>query len=323
MSRWNKIRATAQSVLDMIGNTPLVRLRNIGNTEGFIAVKAEFTNPSGSHKDRIYLRMIEEAEKRGDLLKGMTIIECSTGNAGTACTMIGTLKGYNVIVVMPEGMSEERKKLIRAYGGSIIFTPGAESDQDLSMRKIEEMLEREKKHEYYYPNQFDNPDNVLAHYESTGPEIWDQSEGKVDIFLAATGSGATLTGVGRYLREQNPSVKLFAVEPAECPMLTKRRWGSHEIQGIGDGFVPRNLDLSLINGVIVTSSEESLEMARRLAREEGLLVGVSSGCNVAAALKIRKAYPNARIITMANDSGQRYFSSPLFGVEKHIEIPLP
>ncbi|HSW09763.1 MAG TPA: PLP-dependent cysteine synthase family protein [Bacillota bacterium] len=310
----------ARSVLDLIGQTPLVRITPEGERPAVVA-KAEFANPTGSHKDRIYACMIEEAERRGDLKPGKVIIEGSTGNAGTACAMIGGLKGYRVIVVMPEGMSDERKKLIRAMGAEIIFTPGGESDQDLSLRRIEAMV-AEAPDRYWYPCQFDNPDNPLAHYRSTAPELWEQTLGNIDAFLAAVGSGGTLTGVGRYLKERHPAIKLYAVEPEECPTLSSRRWGSHDIQGIGDGFVPVNLALDLVDGVITVSSQEAIATARRVCREQGLVVGISTGCNLAAAAKLAKRHPSlGAIATMLFDTGHKYYTSPLFGARKEMEVP--
>lgn len=312
----------ARNMLYAIGKTPLVRLRKV--TRGLkprILCKIEYFSPSGSLKDRIYFEMITRAEERGDLKKGMTILECSTGNAGIACSFVGALKGYKVIIVMPAGMSEERKKIIRAYGATIIETPGGESDVDLSIQKLREFKSKEPG-KYWEPAQFDNPDNIAAHYKTTGPEIWKQSRGKVDIFVASQGTGGTLTGVGRFLREQNPNVKLFAVEPAECPLLSKRVWGGHAIEGIGDGFVPRNLDVSMLTGIVTTTSQEAIEMAKNLALKEGVFCGISSGCNIAAAIKLAKRFPEAKnIVTMINDTGQRYFSTALCGEVKHVEIP--
>lgn len=251
----------------------------------------------------------------------MTIIETTTGNAGIACAFVGKLLGYNVVIVMPADMSEERKKIMRAYGAEIIETPGGESDVDLCLEKTKE-IKAANPGRYWEPNQYGNPDNINAHFKTTGPEIWEQTNGKIDIFLAAQGTGGTLTGVGRYLKKMKQSVKLFAVEPTEAPMLSKRVWGSHKIEGIGDGFVPYNLDLSILDGIVTTTSDEAIQFARRLALEEGLFCGISSGCNVAAALKVAKKYPAAKtIVTMINDTGQRYFSTELCGEFKKIEIP--
>ncbi|MDQ7794330.1 MAG: cysteine synthase family protein [bacterium] len=311
----------AESVFDLIGNTPLVRVTVADDPNVVVLGKAEFMNPTGSHKDRIYLRMIQDAEQRGELEPGTTIIEGSTGNAGAACAMVGGLKGYRVVVVMPEGMSEERKKLIRALGAEIVFTPGGESDQDLSLREIERRVAAEPG-KYWYPCQFENPDNPLAHYDGTAPELWEQCGGTIDLFVAAVGSGGTLTGVGRYLKERRPGVRLYAVEPEECPILSSRRWGSHDIQGIGDGFVPRNLDLSLLDGVVRVSSDEAIAMSRQVCREQGLLVGISTGANLAAAAKLAGHYPRIGVIaTVLFDTGHKYYTSPLFGVCRPVAVP--
>jgi len=314
----------AESILDTIGNTPLMKLSRIPKKEGIeaeILVKLEFFNPTGSLKDRIYKEMIQTAIEKGELKEGMEIIEASTGNAGIACAFIGRIMGYKVTVVMPEGMSEERKQLIRAFGGELLLTPGGESDVDLCLKKIEDLM-RQNPGRYWFPNQFTNPNNPLAHYRTTGPEIWEQTGGKVDCFVAAQGTGGTLTGVGRYLRERKPNVRLYAVEPSEAPILAHRRWGVHKIEGIGDGFVPKNLDLSIIDGVITVSSEEAIEMTRRLMREEGIFCGISSGCNVVAAIKLARKHPELkRIATMINDSGNRYFSTEVFGVKKELRTP--
>lgn len=265
--------------------------------------------------------MIARAIKKGNLKLGMKIVEVSTGNAGISCAFIGTLLGYEVTIVMPTGMSEERKKIIRALGGEIIETPGGESDVDLSYKKAKQLVE-ENPGKYWLPDQFSNPDAVLAHYETTAVEIWKQTEGKVDALVLAQGTGSTLTGVGRYLKERNPSIKIYAVEPREASLLSRRRWGSHRIEGIGDGFIPRNLDLSILNGVVTVSSEEAIEMAKELIKKEKLLAGISSGANIAAVIKVAKKHPELKhIITMLNDTATRYFTTLLFGVEKKLEIP--
>jgi cysteine synthase A len=320
--QWDKNRVVAKNIFELIGRTPLLELTNI--TKGIkpkILAKIEYFSPTGSLKDRIYYEMIIQAEEAGILKPGMTIIETSTGNAGIACTFIGGLRGYPVSIVMPKGMSEERKKLIRAYGGSIIETPGGESDVDLSLQKTKEIMAQDPDR-YWQPSQFGNPNNITAHYTTTSPEIWEQTEGQVEAFVASQGTGGTLTGIGRFLREKNPEVSLFAVEPSEAPILAKREWGSHKIEGIGDGFVPVNLDLSILTGIVTTTSQEALDMARRLALKEGLFCGISSGCNVAACLKVAKRFPNIKaIVTMINDTGQRYFTTELCGEAKHVDIP--
>ena len=312
------------SVLDVIGNTPTIRLSKIPAQEKVRAEifgKLEAFNPTESLKDRIYKEMILGAVRRGDLKPGMEILEASTGNAGIACAFIGARLGYRVTIVMPEGMSDERKKMIRAFGGELVLTPGAESDVDLCLDKIDELLKKNPG-KYWVPAQFSNPDNPKAHYKSTGPEIWVQLGGKVDAFLASQGTGGVLTGIGRYLRKKNPKVKLYAVEPSEAPILSHSRWGTHKIEGIGDGFVPRNLDLSLLDGVVTTTSDEAIEMTKRLSKEEGIFCGISSGCNVAAAVKLSKRHPELRrIATLINDSGGRYLSTEVFGVKKEKNIP--
>ncbi len=319
---WDHNRRAQDNILDSIGRTPVVRLQRVSaDVSADIYVKLEYFSPSGSLKDRIYKAMITEAEKRGNLRPGMTILECSTGNAGIACAFISSVKGYRCIIVMPEGMSEERKKMDRAYGAELVFTPGGESDVDLALAKLEEIRQQDPD-KYWVPAQFDNPDNVEAHYRSTGPELWEQLDGRVDAYAATQGTGGALTGIGRYFRERNPGVELLAVEPAECPLLSRRKWGSHRIEGIGDGFVPRVLDLSQLTGIVTTTSDEALAMARRMAKEEGIFCGISSGSNVAAALKLAQARPALkRIATMINDSGQRYFTTELCGEAKHVEVP--
>jgi cysteine synthase A len=322
MTDWSRYRAALESIAAAVGRTPLVRLNRLGAGLGpSIYVKVEWYGATGSLKDRIYLHMFERAEARGELRPGMSVLECSTGNAGIACAWVAAVKGYPCTIVMPGGMSEERKKIMRAYGAELVFTPGAESDVDLSLVRLQEIRTTAPGH-YWVPGQFDNPDNVGAHVDGTGPEIWEQMGGRIDAFVDSQGSGGLLTGVGRYLREQAPAVRLYAVEPAECALLSRREWGHHGIEGIGDGFVPRNLDISLLTGVITTTTGESVETARRLARDEGLFCGISSGCNVAAALKLARRHPEFRsIVTILNDTGQRYFTTVLCGEDKHVEIP--
>jgi cysteine synthase A len=319
---WDRYRHALPSITEAIGRTPLVRLNRV--TAGLspaVYVKLEWYGPSGSLKDRIYLHMFEQAERRGDLKPGMSVLECSTGNAGTACAFVAAVKGYRCTVVMPEGMSDERKKLMRAYGAELVFTPGGESDVDLSLAKLQEIRASDPGR-YWVPGQFDNPDNVETHFSTTGPELWEQCGENLGAFVASQGSGGALSGIGRYLRQRNPAVKIYAVEPDECALLARRQWGPHGIEGIGDGFVPRNLDLSLLSGVITTTTDESVRMARRLAREEGIFCGISSGCNVAAALKLARRHPElSSIAVLINDTGQRYFSTALCGEDKQVEVP--
>lgn len=316
--------AKDSGILDAIGNTPTVRLSKIPAEEKVgaeIFGKLEAFNPTESLKDRIYKEMIQGALQRGDLKPGMEILEASTGNAGIACTFIGTRLGYRVTIVMPEGMSDERKKMIKAFGGDLVLTPGAESDVDLCLERIDEFLKKSPG-KYWVPAQFSNPDNPKAHYKTTGPEIWDQLGEKVDAFVASQGTGGVLSGVGRYLREKNPEVKLYAVEPSEAPILSHSKWGTHKIEGIGDGFVPKNLDLSLLDGVVTTTSGEAIEMTKRLSREEGIFCGISSGCNVVAAMKLSRRHTELRrIVTMINDSGGRYLSTEVFEAKKEKKVP--
>jgi cysteine synthase A len=319
---WGRHGKVVRDLRDLIGLTPLVRLNKIVRGRDLeILGKAEFLNPSGSLKDRVLLKILEDAIESGKLRPGMTIIESTTGNTGISTAMMGALLGYPVLIVMPEGMSEERKKAIMVYGARILTLPGAESDVDLVVKKVEEIVSSDPEH-YFWVNQFNNVLNVQAHYETTGPEIWEQSGGALDAFVAAQGTAGTVTGVGRYLKERDSDIKVYAVEPAECPILSKQRWGSHRIEGIGDGFIPSIFDISILDGVILVSSDEAIKMARRLAREEGLFVGISSGANVAACLKLHGRRPGIkRMVTMLNDHGFRYFTTPLFGEVKEIKIP--
>ena len=319
---WDTYRSALHSIGEAIGRTPLVKLGRVtAHVVPPIYLKLEWYGPSGSLKDRIYLHMFERAEARGDLKPGMRVLECSTGNAGIACAFIAAVKGYPCTIVMPEGMSDERKKIMRVYGAMLVFTPGGESDVDLSLKRLDEIRGGDPTG-YWVPGQFSNADNVETHHRTTGPEIWEQCGGIIGAFVAAQGSGGTLTGVGRYLRERDDRVRLYAVEPEECALLARRAWGPHGIEGIGDGFIPDNLDVSLLSGVITTTTAESLALARRLAAEEGIFCGISTGCNVAAALKLARRHPElSAIVTMANDTGQRYFTTPLCGEDKHVEVP--
>jgi len=301
----------ANSVLDVIGSTPMVRLNRItASLDREILVKLEFLNPSGSLKDRIARYIVEEAERLGQLTKGSVIAEATTGNTGIAFAMVAAVKGYRMIVVMPEGMSEERKKTIRAYGAKLIFTPGSESDVDLCLRKLDELKRTVPK--LWTPAQFSNLDNVRAHEETTGKEILDQTGGRLDAFVAGVGTGGTLTGVARAIRKKIPRAKVVAVEPAECPILSGGKKGSHRIEGIGDGFIPEILNMGLVDDVIRVSDVDAIKMARRLALEEGIFAGISSGANVKAALDLARILPrDSRIVTMAPDTGMRYLSTDL------------
>src|SRR5579884_2310643 len=291
---WSRRSRPADSVLDTAGFTPLVRLGRVTNSvDADIMLKLEYFGPSGSVKDRILPHIVSEAERRGDLRPGMSLIEGTTGNTGIATAMTAAARGYPAVIVMPEGVSDERKKTIRAYGAELVLTPGAESDVDLVLDKVRE-LKAARPGAYFEINQFSNTDNITAHYATTGPEIWEQTGGAIDAFIDAQGTGGTLTGAGRYLKDRKPDIQIFAIEPSECPILAGGGWGPHRIEGIGDGFVPDNLHLDLLEGVVEVSSDEAIAMARRLSREEGIFCGISSGCNVVGAIKLARAHPELR-----------------------------
>jgi len=293
------------SVLGAVGNVPLIRLKKISS--GNVFAKAEFLNPGGSIKDRVAKHIIESAEKEGELESGMTIIEATSGNTGIGLTLVGVQKGYRVICVMPENVSEERKKIIHALGGEIIYTP---AEQSLSgcLNKIEEITQEEPG-KYFVANQFGNPRNPEVHYQQTGPEIWRDMKGEIDIFVAGVGSGGTLQGIGQFLKEKRAGIKIVAVEPKNSASLLGKEPGLHQIQGIGDGFVPDVLNVNLVDMVFTVSDEEAIETTRRLSREEGLLVGTSSGANVFATLNMDNG--RNRVVTILPDRAERYFSTAL------------
>jgi cysteine synthase len=319
---WNRRAQRTGSILDTAGFTPLVELRRVTEgTSARIFAKLEYFGPSGSVKDRILPFLVARAEERGDLKPGMTVIEATTGNTGIATAMTAAAKGYAAIIVMPEGMSDERKKTIQAYGARLVLTPGGESDVDLVMDRVAE-LKAASPDTYWEVSQFSNPDNIAAHYATTGPEIWEQTEGQVDAFIDAQGTGGTLTGVARYLKERNANIQIFAIEPEECPILAGGGWGPHRIEGIGDGFIPDNLHLDVLDGVVEVSSDEAIAMARRLSREEGIFCGISSGCNVVGAIKAAKARPDLKqIVTIICDNGLRYLSTELCGESSELQVP--
>jgi cysteine synthase A len=322
MVDWAQRGRVAESILETGGLTPMVRLRRVASERGpRLLAKLEYFSPSGSVKDRILPAIVEAAERSGELRPGMTIIEGTTGNTGIATAMVAAAKGYSAVIVMPIGMSDERKRTIQAYGAELILTPGGESDVDLVVAKVAE-LKRESPGRYWEVSQFNNPTNPEAHYQTTGPEVWEQTGGQVRAFVASQGTGGTVTGVARYLKERDPSIRSYAVEPEECDILSGGSWGPHKIEGIGDGFVPRVLDLHSLDGVVTVSSDEAIAMARRLAREEGIFCGISSGCNVAAALKLARAHPELEtIVTLVNDNGLRYLSTELCGPASELEVP--
>jgi len=290
------------NILSLIGNTPLLRL----GAERIFA-KAEFLNPGGSVKDRVALAMLEGAERDGKLRPDSIIVEPTSGNTGIGLALVGRLKGYRVKIVMPEGMSEERKKLIRGLGGELILTP---DDEHIGGAVARARQMAEEDHRVFIPNQFENPDNPKVHYEATGHELWRQMNGDVAYFVAGVGSGGTLQGVGSFLREQSADVKLIAVEPKNVAALLGHEPGLHQIQGIGDGFIPAVLDVDLIDGIIEVSDEDAIETTRQLGRDLGLLVGISSGANVWAARQLAKQI-DGNVATVLPDRAERYFSTAL------------
>ena len=321
MSRgWDDNRRVHDTILEATGFTPLVRLRRIAPDGAELLAKIEWYGPTGSVKDRIYRRMLDRAEARGELKPGMTVIECTTGNAGIACSAVASVKGYDCTIVMPEGMSPERKKMIEAYGAELVLTPGSGTDIELAFDKMREIVATDPDR-YFFPAEFSNPDNPEAQLAS-GEEIWEQTEGRLHAVVAAPGTGGWITGVARALKAHDEGVRVYAVEPSECPLISEQRWGTHGVPGIGDGIIPPNLDLALMDGVVTASTQEALETAARLAREEGVLCGPSSGINVAAALKVAAKHPElSRIVTVIPDTGQRYLSGELFGEGQDVTEP--
>jgi cysteine synthase len=293
------------SILTAVGHTPLVRLCRISS--GNVFAKAEFLNPGGSIKDRVAKHIIEAAIADGSLKPGMTIIEATSGNTGIGLALVGRQKGYPVVCIMPENVSDERKKIIRAYGGEIIFTPANESLSGC-LNKMKEITSQGQG-EYFVVNQFSNPRNPEVHYQQTAPEIWNDTHGEIDFFVAGVGSGGTLQGIARFLKEKKPTVKIVAVEPSNSAALLGREPGLHQIQGIGDGFVPAVLNVNLVDMVFTVSDEEAIATTRRLSQEEGLLAGTSSGANVFAALNIDNG--RNRVVTVLPDRAERYFSTAL------------
>lgn len=304
-----------ESVLDLIGGTPLLKLnqysKKVGVTDATILAKLEYLNPAGSVKDRVALAMIEDAEKKGILQPGATIIEPTSGNTGIGLAVVAAAKGYRAILTLPDTMSVERRNLLKAYGAELVLTEGAKGMQG-AIDKAEEL--KESIPGAVIPGQFVNPANPAVHKATTGPEIWEQTEGKVDIFVAGVGTGGTITGVGEYLKEKNPNVKVIGVEPASSPVLSTGQSGAHGIQGIGAGFVPAVLNTNVYDEIITIENEDAYAEGRNFAVSEGILVGISSGAALKAAtiLAARPENKGKTIVALLPDSGDRYLSTPLF-----------
>lgn len=303
-----------KNVFELIGNTPLVELTNYENNHGLgarLIGKVEYFEPAGSIKDRIAKAMIDEAEANGLFDADTVIIEPTSGNTGIGLAAIAAARGNRIIIVMPDTMSVERRKLMRAYGAELVLTPGADGMKG-AIAKAEELAAEIPNS--FIPSQFTNPANPAIHYRTTGPEIWEATDGTVDILVAGVGTGGTISGTGAYLKEQNPDVRVVAVEPADSPVLSEGRSGSHGIQGIGAGFVPETLDTDVYDEVITITNNEAFEAGRELAAHDGLLVGISSGAAVAAAAKLAQRSENAgkNIVVILPDTGERYLSSAMF-----------
>ena len=300
------------SIVDAIGQTPLVRLNRLSEgLPGNIAVKLEFYNPAGSVKDRIGRAIIDAAEEAGALKPGGTIVEGTSGNTGIALAMVGAARGYNVILTMPETMSAERRVLLRAYGAKIMLTPGTDGMKG-AVEKAKEIVESTDN--AVLASQFSNEANPAIHYKTTGPEIWDATDGKIDIFVSGIGTGGTISGAGKYLKEKNPNLKIVAVEPQDSPLLSEGRVGPHKIQGLGANFVPDTLNRDIYDAVIAVSGEEAIRTSRALATEEGILGGISSGAAVYAAVEEAKKSENKDklIVAVVPDFGERYISTVLY-----------
>ncbi len=299
---------------ELIGNTPMMRLDALAKSEGAkanIIAKLEYFNPAGSVKDRVAFNMITEAEKSGKLKPGATIIEPTSGNTGIGLAAVGAARGYKVILTMPETMSVERRNLVKAFGAEVVLTDGSKGMSG-AIEKANEL----KKSIYgaIIAGQFENPANPQAHYETTGPEIWRDTEGKIDVFVAGIGTGGTVSGVGKYLKEQNPDIKIIGVEPASSPVLTQGHGGAHKIQGIGAGFVPETLNRDVIDEVITCSDKAAYETGNKIAKAHGILVGISSGAAVWAAIEISKRpeFSGKNIVALLPDTGDRYLSTGMF-----------
>ena len=298
----------------MIGKTPLIEVTNIEqiyDLKAKILVKLEYCNPAGSVKDRAAYYMIKEAEQKGILKKDSVIIEPTSGNTGIGLAAIAAAKGYRTILTMPDTMSVERRNILKAYGAEIVLTEGAKGMKG-AIEKAQELAQEIEG--AFIPAQFDNPANAQAHYETTGPEIWEDTEGVIDVFVASVGTGGTITGTGRFLKEKNANIKIVAVEPSDSPVLSGGQAGAHKIQGIGAGFVPNVLDTNIYDEIITVENEQAFEASRELTKKEGLLTGISSGAALSAAVALAKRPENSgkTIVVLLPDSGDRYYSTPLF-----------
>lgn len=305
---------TFDKITDLIGNTPILKLNNyiaLNELPANIYAKLEYFNPAGSVKDRIAKAMIDDAEAKGALKPGAVIIEPTSGNTGIGLAAVAASKGYRIILTMPETMSVERRNLLKAYGAELVLTDGAKGMKG-AIAKAEELAQQIEGG--FIPSQFTNSANPTAHFNTTGPEIWEDTDGKVDIFVAGVGTGGTVSGVGKYLKSKNPNVKVVAVEPAGSPVLSKGIAGPHKIQGIGAGFVPETLDTKIYDEIIAVENEDAFATGRTLARKEGLLVGISSGAAVYAATQLAKRPENKgkNIVVLLPDTGDRYLSTPMF-----------
>ena len=303
-----------QSAAQLIGRTPLLEIGNIAKHDGLkarVLVKLESRNPAGSAKDRVALSMINDAESKGILSPGATIIEPTSGNTGIGLCSVAAARGYHCIIVMPDSMSMERRLIMTAFGAELVLTPGSEGMSGC-IAKAEE-LQRQIPGSII-AGQFVNPANPMAHYLTTGPEVWEDTDGNVDIFVAGIGTGGTISGTGKYLKEKNPGIRVIGAEPADSPLLTEGRSGAHGIQGIGANFVPEILDMSVIDRVVTVRTEDAYAAGRRMGREEGILVGISSGCALHAALQLAKLEENEgkTIVALLPDSGERYLTTPMF-----------
>ena len=296
------------NLIETIGNTPLVRVNKLSASKNLYA-KVEYFNPAGSVKDRVGLAMIEEAEKQGLINKDTVIIEPTSGNTGIGLALISAIKGYKLVLTMPETMSIERRKLLAGYGAELVLTDGAKGMKG-AIEKAEELHKNTPNS--FIPQQFKNPANPQKHYNTTAQEIWKDTEGKIDIFVSGVGTGGTVSGVGKYLKEQNPNVQITAVEPLSSPVLSGGQAGAHKIQGIGAGFVPDTFNRAVVDKIVTVSNEDAIETARLSAKKEGMLIGISSGASLFAAINLANENPDKTVVVLLPDTGERYLSSVLF-----------